>query len=394
MRKKITTPCARSSWKARCINLSTFKAAQAAASAPSLDPAPVEADAANPDVDTNMDTDVAPSGAVDVSTTVSTTTTSSTSDDALPDGDATPDAHDDNTSDEEAGSAMDDSEDVGEPERAFVEVPIKQHRANCRIETMAFGDEKTAQRTKLTRLQDCLAGVANPIRTPSVRHMLKEDGSSVPFFVLEIGEAAELNALLEMAINSPNGDTQWPFLPLTEDQQKTEVCRTIDIRSLRFDTQDHQIVAALTKFGIVERVVMGFNRTKSMATAQVVFTTVDAVQKMNARKITCIIVGQDTGLVTRLGETRPQMDHKLTLKLTHLPFGCTPHGVAEALANYPYFGLTMPLDINTKRRKMEAFVYFSNREDQVELRQETFQFGSKTTAWAEAKTSTCFGCAN
>ncbi|CAO3565036.1 unnamed protein product [Mortierella alpina] len=103
---------------------------------------------------------------------------------------------------------MDDSEDVGEPERAFVEVPIKQHRANCQIETAAFGDEKTPLRTKIQRLKECLAGVANPLRTPSVRHMLQKDRSSVPFFVFEIGEAAEHKALLQMAINSPNGDAR------------------------------------------------------------------------------------------------------------------------------------------------------------------------------------------
>ncbi|KAF9938402.1 hypothetical protein BGZ70_006552, partial [Mortierella alpina] len=203
--------------------------------------------AVNPDVDTNMDTDVAPSGAADAPTTAATTTPS-TSGDAVPDGDATRAAQDDTASDDAAESAMDDSEDVGEAEQAFIPVPTKQHRANCQIETAAFGDEKTSLRTKLHRLKECLAGVANPLRTPSVRHMLQEDGSSVPFFVFEIGETAELDALLTRAIKRPDGAASWQFLALSEDQQKAELCRTIDIRSLRFDTKDHQIVAALTKY--------------------------------------------------------------------------------------------------------------------------------------------------
>ncbi|KAF9943626.1 hypothetical protein BGZ70_005697, partial [Mortierella alpina] len=160
---------------------------------------------------------------------------------------------------------------------------------------------------------------------------------------------------------------------------------------------DHQIVAALTKYGTVERVVMGFNLIKSMATAHVVFTTADAVNDMIKREITCVIVGQDTGMVARLGDTRPAIDHKLTLKLTHLPFGCTPRDVAEGLADFGYFGVTMPLDPNTKRRKMEAFVYFAHKKDQQEIRNVNFQFGTdtkdeKTTAWAEPSTSTCYGC--
>jgi hypothetical protein len=343
-----------------------------------------------------METDVAPSGAANASI-IATTTTPSTPEDALPDGNATCTAQDDTACDDAAGSVMDDSEDAGEAEQPFVQVPTKQHRANCQIETAAFGDEKTPLRTRLHRLKECLAGVANPLRTPSVRHMLQEDGSSVPFFVFEIGEHSEREALTKMAITSPDGSASWPFLLLSEDQQKAEVSRTIDIRSLSFDTKEHQIVAALTKYGAIERVVMGFNLIKSMATAHVVFTTAEAVNDMIKREITCVTVGQDTGMVARLGDTRPAIDHKLTLKLTHLPFGCTPRDVAEALADFRYFGVTMPLDPNTKRRKMEAFVYFAHSQDQKEIRKGNFQFGTdtkdeKTTAWAEPNTSTCYGC--
>ncbi|KAF9944758.1 hypothetical protein BGZ72_001987 [Mortierella alpina] len=387
---KKTTPRAKS-WKLHCVDLRNTKPASA------VDPAPAVADAVDQDSGTPMDTEMAPTSAVDSSTTNTITSTVSEGDAQASDN--TPlvvATQGDNDSDEEAGSAMDDSDDNGEPAHPYIEVPYKEHRANCMIETAAFGDEPSSLKTKLHRLMECLAGTAVPLRTPSVRHLLTEDASSVPFFVFEIGDNAEREILLGQGINSPDGSKSWSFLPLTVEKQKAEKSRTIDLRSLQYDTKDYNIVAALRRYGKVERVEMGFNQTKSMATARVVFTSEKAVQDMIDRGITCVLVGQDTGIVARLGESRPKFVPALTLKLTHLPFGYTPYDVAEALSQFPIFGVTMPLDPNTRSRKMEAFVYFSTKEDQELAQEQEFHLGKadnlKIAAWAGATESTCYGC--
>ncbi|KAF9943710.1 hypothetical protein BGZ72_003508, partial [Mortierella alpina] len=130
-----------------------------------------------------------------------------------------------------------------------------------------------------------------------------------------IGDSAERKTLLERGINSPDGTKAWSFLPLTAEKQKAEKSRTIDLQSLQYDTKDYNIVEALRKYGKVERVEMGFNQTKSMATGRIVFTSATAVQDMIKRGITCVLVGQDSGIVARLGEHRPEFLPALTLKL-------------------------------------------------------------------------------
>ncbi|KAF9932480.1 hypothetical protein BGZ67_004720 [Mortierella alpina] len=391
------------SWKHNCVDKRFVKPACTGDSASDTDPAPAIAGAVDSDEDHNIE-----DAAATVSATI-TTTTPSTTEGCSPDGDATPSVvppQENSSSDDAARSAMDDSEDVGEPVSHYIKVPYKQHRANCMIATAAFGEETSSLKIKLQRLLECLSGIAIPLRAPAVRHMLQEDKSSVPFFLLEIGETAEREALQNIVVNSPDGAQSWQFLPLSVDQQSWQILplsvdqenaeesRSIDIRSLQYDTKNHHIKAALSKYGLIERVEMGFNKIKSMATARVVFTTANSVTSMINSGITCILVGQNSGLIARLGETRPDIDHELTLKLTHLPFGCTPRDVAEALADFSYYGITMPLDPNTRRRKMEAFVYFSHSLDQETAREQDFQLGKeeKVNAWAETNASTCYGC--
>ncbi|KAF9569946.1 hypothetical protein EC968_002424 [Mortierella alpina] len=346
--------------------------------APAVDPAlavdPAVAVAGAVDSDTSKETDTAPIGAVASFNDITTNASPSS-----PEG---------------AGNPSPLAVQTAAPSSNVITVPYRKYRANCMIQTAAFDDGKSSTKLKLQLLMESLAGIAIPLRTPSVQYMLVEDKSSVPFFVFEIGDSAGLALLLTKGIESADGTEMWPFLPLSVEKQKAEERRSIDIRSLQYDTEAHQIRAAMAKFGPVEHVKMGFNLIKSMATARVTFSTEDAVTGMIARKITCISVGQDTGLIARLGETRPDFNPDLTLKLTHLPRGCTPCDVVEALADLSYFGITMPLDPKTRRRRTEAYVYFSNAEEQRSAREQDYQLrkSERITTWAELKANVYDSC--
>ena len=282
------------------------------------------------------------------------------------------------------------------PEPDFVTVSPRRHRANVMIDASAF--IAPTMKARLVLLTKCMKGIAVPISTPIIRHVrLNEGQATKPFFVFEIGEETQREKLFGAGTTDDEGNSVY-FIPFTADLHVAEEKRSIDVWSLKYNTTDDDISAALSRYGVVERVSSSLNGKHTMRKATVLFESEAAVESMQQNQVSCVNIGSDTGIVRRLGTSNITFNPELTLKLTNLPRQYTPYDVALLLNNYgKWHGITMPFQPRLGRRLPEAFVFFSNKEQQATLSNQKFVLDDvsglpKTTSWVSPSTPTCFQC--
>ncbi|KAF9578303.1 hypothetical protein BGW38_005975 [Lunasporangiospora selenospora] len=302
----------------------------------------------------------------------------------------------------ETESAVEFSDGVGEesqrpvtpskPEDKFVLVERRQLRLKAFIPIAVFGPEGTSMVTRRARLDTAYKGVVAPISTPTIQRIRLPNEETERCFVVEVGHHSQLEALLRCGMQGQDENEKIYFQELTEGQQRGDQERTVEIVSLSILTKAAEVQATLSRWGEIENVVMGFNAKKSMATATVKFEDAQAVQRMNSEQVTCVIIGNDSGVIYRLGVKPIVADKSLTMKLASLPLGYTPREVASLLGDGNFFSIVMPLHPRLRKRQMDAYITFQSTAQKDTQTIKRWTIGSKSTQWVSPETPTCFGC--
>lgn len=294
---------------------------------------------------------------------------------------------------------------VVEPPFTDFHVPKRQrHRAmieacalpNCALDKL--GDA----------IQRHLRTLATIVGPAELVHLPKDGTGPVePYVVFEVLSEAQLTAisLSGITINMGLEDTPTPFLyrPYTVEQQQQLVSRRVILKAMAFNTTADDVKVAMATWGPVTYVKMGYNSQKSMRTATVTFQDPSAVTAMITAKTTCLAVGRsgDVACVAQMGTEVIPINSSLTKKLTKLPPFFKPIDVVkifEAVPTlegaFPCQGITMPLDVRTKRRQPHAFVYFATEAQWERVRTRIFTIDKYRTAWSDVHTLLCRVCSS
>ncbi|KAG0365642.1 hypothetical protein BGX24_004033 [Mortierella sp. AD032] len=190
------------------------------------------------------------------------------------------------------------------------------------------------------------------------------------------------------------------FEPHSANAQAAENEREIQITSLAWNTTNSALKTAAKKYGEVQSITTTFNSKMTMKEALVIFASAESVTKLKDECATCLVVQDDVGTITRLGTQSIAFDPSLTLKLCNLPHGTTPADLKNVFdtniktpnAIRSYHTITMPLGLKTKRRSPEAYVKFSDHDQQQLAAKSKIILDGRMTMWLDVNVRTCFHC--
>ncbi|KAF9272648.1 hypothetical protein BGZ68_002238, partial [Mortierella alpina] len=250
-------------------------------------------------------------------------------------------------------------------------------------------------------IKEHLRGRATIIGNMEITHINLEY-SFDEHVVFQVASEAQLQAVLRAGFECEQEDgnpTRVYYQRFTSSHHKDVESRRVLLKAMAWNTKADDVRASMAAWGEIITIKMGFNAQKSMRTADVLFTSQEAVTKMIAEEATYVVIGRDVACVSQLGTTPVKADPKLTMKLTQLPPYFMPADVIRIFEAIPApnkahscQGITMPVNVHTKRRLPEAFVYFDNKA-QWDRANRVFTVDEKyKTAWVTPDTLTCRIC--
>ncbi|KAF9947448.1 hypothetical protein BGZ72_010544, partial [Mortierella alpina] len=258
-------------------------------------------------------------------------------------------------------------------------------------------------------IQRHLRTLATVIGSAELVHLPNGDanGTVVPFVVFEVLSEQQLLAISRSGITINMGledvPTKFLYRQYTAAHQEQHVSRQVMLKAMAFNTTIDDIKVAMIKWGPVSYVKLGYNSKKSMRIATVTFTQPDAVTAMATAGTTCLAVGRtgDVACVAKVGSKVIPIKSSMTKKLINLPPYFKPIDVLKIfetipteLGVFPCQGITMPLDVRTKRRQPHAFVYFDNEEQWARVSPLIFAIETYRTAWVDVDTVLCCVCSS
>ncbi|KAG0195511.1 hypothetical protein BGX28_001238, partial [Mortierella sp. GBA30] len=288
-----------------------------------------------------------------------------------------------------------------EPEYQLVVASRRRHHyAMIPVRVLSTG--RTSLSDMLVTVQQNLRKIANIIGRPEIEYLVEEE-TIQDYFVFEVGSDAQLEAVTHAGFLVKDSEDAEPtkvyYQRYTATQQSAQEQRRVVLKAMAWNTKADDVHAAMSLWGAVSSVKMGFNSQKSMARATVLFTSATSVEKMAEEDVTYVIVGRDVACVAQLGSATIPTNTALTMKLTQLPPYFMPIDVIGLFEAVPTpnavrccQGITMPVNTHTKQRLPEAFVYFSNVSQWERVRNIRFTHGNYKTAWVVPSTLTCRTC--
>ncbi|KAG9060963.1 hypothetical protein KI688_007792 [Linnemannia hyalina] len=221
------------------------------------------------------------------------------------------------------------------------------------------------------------------------------------YLIFQVYTTHEAEAACEHGSKNENGHVTH-FAMYTPEAQALHQGRILHIISLSYDTTEDHIRAALSKYGIIERVKVALNAKATMATATVIYESDQAIKAIKSVNTTYVQVRDDIATVTWLGNEPVQYDSSLTKKLALLPTGITPVEIAQLFCNpdpsdpnatpIPFHSIVMPRNIYTSKRQPEAHILFSSPPQQQIATSASVIIGSHKTCWVNASQPTCRHC--
>jgi len=283
----------------------------------------------------------------------------------------------------------------------------RRHRYLAMIPAGAITDNKPYLPNLIVDIKQALHRKAFIQGTPRMEfHTASDEATLEPMVVFEVGSSEELDVTTRCGFNKKDEEGQIIkiyFQKYTATHYQAIENRKVIIKSLAWNTKEEAVHVAMSRFGAVAQITMGFNALKTMAIATVLFQTLEPVQRMIEEDITYITLGnRDTGAIAQRGKQTIQPDTTLTKKLVKLPPTFMPLDVVELLNTIQapngvrsFQAVTMPVNPRTKQRLPEAFVYFENTDQWERVKNVVFSIeGGYNTAWVTTDIRTCYTCAS
>ncbi|KAF9420574.1 hypothetical protein BGZ76_004075 [Entomortierella beljakovae] len=282
----------------------------------------------------------------------------------------------------------------------FITVERRRKRFYIMLQASALCNGKPNLKLISEEIHSLLEKTATIIGHPVLRYLPKKGEEPECYIITEVGSRDQAESACQggfKVINDDKSETKHFFQEYSEAAQVEQQEHVVRLKALAWNTKTSDIHAAMSRWGPVQSVTMGFNSKKTMANAVVVFKNATSVQRMLDQSVTWVTIAKDAGAVAQLGTQLLPENRALTKKLAHLPEWFTPldvlnmfkeHSPARHLCKH----VTMPVDPTTKRRHPEAFVYFSNQEDWDLIKNIVFDIEGKKTMWLDPAQPTCRTC--
>ncbi|KAF9955451.1 hypothetical protein BGZ70_010236 [Mortierella alpina] len=283
---------------------------------------------------------------------------------------------------------------------------IETFKVPKRLQHRAMIEACAMPKCSLVKLGDAiqrhLRTLATVVGSPEIILLPKDNDSGPvePYVVFEVLTNRQLTAISRsgVIINMGLESTPTTFLyrTYTLQHQQQHESRRVSLKAMAFITTADDVKVSMAAWGKVAHVKLGYNAQKSMRTATVIFEDPAAVAAMITAKITCLAVGRsgDVACVAQMGAVVVSIDFSLTKKLTQLPPYFKPTDVVKIFESiptlngaFPCQGITMPMDVRTKRRQPHAFIYFETVEQWQRARHLVFVLDKYKTAWADVRTN-------
>ncbi|KAF8947321.1 hypothetical protein BGZ46_005612, partial [Entomortierella lignicola] len=279
------------------------------------------------------------------------------------------------------------------PEPIFTLVERQQQRHLMMIPMAAFNIRKPKLPMMIDAIKDILAKTATIVGAPRIEYLINDQDASEGHVIFQVGTSDQLQLACQSGFSYEDEEgksRKTYFREYTASLLTAQQNRIVQMNSIALTTKANDIHAAMALWGAISSVTMGFNSTKSMATAKVTFAQSSSVDKMLEENVTSVVIGRDTAVITQLGTRSIAINRDLTMKLVNIPRWYAPRDSPNAEASF--HSVTMPFNVHTRRRHPVAFVSFTNLSQWERVRHIVFQIEGKNTAWVNPKQPTCHHC--